>query len=266
MTDMDAPVDMRAAIRQQLETDRLLGVRFVPIARDRAKSRPQSIDQVGSTPLPQSPVSSPSRQRVPTDQKIELLRVLDESQVKTCTRCDLHRTRTQTVFGQGNPDARLVFVGEGPGFEEDKQGLAFVGRAGELLTRMIVAMGTTRDDVFICNVVKCRPPNNRTPSADEIIACHPYLVQQLETIRPEVIVALGAPASKTLLNTAESIGRLRGRFHEYYYSGKTGVGDAVPLMPTYHPAYLLRNPDDKGKTWDDLQMVMRMLGLQRPGS
>jgi DNA polymerase len=159
-----------------------------------------------------------------------------------------------------------VFVGEAPGYEEDQQGLAFVGRAGQLLTRMIVAMGLTRDDVFICNVLKCRPPQNRDPSADEILACNSYLCRQLEIIDPEVIVTLGAPAAKTLLGTAQSIGRLRGRFHDYYPSGVSGQGRSIPLMPTYHPAYLLRSPSEKGKTWDDLQLVMQLLSLPVPES
>jgi len=194
----------------------------------------------------------------------ERLRVLDETQVKGCRKCGLCETRTQTVFGQGNPAARLVFVGEAPGFEEDKQGLAFVGPAGQLLTRMIIAMGLSREEVYICNVVKCRPPENRTPLADEMLACNPYLQEQLSIIQPEVIVALGAPAAKTLLNTAESIGRLRGRFHEYHTSGVTGEVPSIPVMPTYHPAYLLRSPNEKGKAWADLQLAMARLGLEPP--
>jgi DNA polymerase len=195
-----------------------------------------------------------------TLEKSERLRILDETKVKSCRACVLCQERTQTVFGQGNPDARIVFVGEGPGFEEDKQGLAFVGKAGQLLTRMIGAMGLTRDEVYICNVVKCRPPGNRTPTADEILACSPFLREQLETIQPEVIVALGAPAAKTLLNTADAISKLRGRFHEYYHSGVNGVGPSIAVMPTFHPAYLLRSPDEKRKAWDDLQEVMQRLG------
>jgi DNA polymerase len=194
--------------------------------------------------------------------KAEALRALDEGEVRACTKCDLSKTRTQTVFGQGDPAARLVFVGEAPGFEEDRQGQAFVGRAGQLLTRMIVAMGLTRDEVFICNVLKCRPPGNRDPLADEILACSPYLEQQLRIIEPEVLVALGAPAAKTLLNTTASIGKLRGRFHEYLPAGL--AGGAIPTMPTYHPAYLLRNPGEKRKVWEDLQMVMDLLGLPLP--
>ena len=155
-----------------------------------------------------------------------------------------------------------MFVGEAPGFDEDRQGLAFVGRAGQLLTRMIQAMNLTRQEVFICNVLKCRPPDNRDPAPDEVSACSPYLMQQLEIIRPEVIVALGAPAARTLLRSNDGIGRLRGRFHDFYIDGPLG-GDPTPLMPTYHPAYLLRSPQQKAKSWADLQQVMAKLGLER---
>ncbi len=168
------------------------------------------------------------------------------------------------MFGQGSALPRVVFVGEAPGYEEDKQGLAFVGRAGQLLTRIISAMGMKREEVYICNVLKCRPPQNRDPSAEEILACSPYLRAQLEILQPEVLVALGAPAAKTLLNTADGIGRLRGRFHDYYLSGVTGEGPSIALMPTYHPAYLLRNPSEKVKAWDDMQLVMSRLGLTDP--
>ena len=237
---------IRAALRQQLKADRLMGLKDVPMQpprpRDAGGARAACSDEAAA-------------------EKTERLRVLDDSQVKGCTKCQLAGTRTQTVFGQGNSAARLVFVGEGPGFEEDRQGLAFVGRAGQLLTRMIVAMGLTRDEVFICNVLQCRPPGNRDPSADEILACSPYLQEQIAIIDPEVLVALGAPAAKTLLNTAESIGKLRGRFHEYYSSGMVGVGPSIPMMPTYHPAYLLRNPAEKRRVWADLRLVMQRLEL-----
>ncbi len=196
-------------------------------------------------------------------EKAALLQKLDETRVKGCTRCNLCKTRTQTVFGQGNPSARLVFIGEAPGYEEDRQGLAFVGRAGKLLTRMIDAMGLSREEVFICNVLKCRPPDNRAPSSDEVLACGPYLREQLAIIQPEILVALGAPAAKTLLKTAQSIGKLRGRFHDYYLSDLALDGPSIPVMPTYHPAYLLRNPAEKRKVWDDLQLVMARLGLKR---
>lgn len=244
---------LRAALKQQLLTDRLFGVRAVPVSLPSAGSPKRD-------PPRRTQGSSPER----IAERAEKLRVLDESHVSGCTKCGLSKTRSRTVFGQGSPDARLVFVGEAPGYEEDRQGLAFVGRAGQLLTRMIVAMGLAREDVFICNVLKCRPPQNRDPSAEEILACSPYLFEQLETIQPEVLVALGAPAAKTLLNTADSIGRLRGRFHELHLSGLSGVGPAIPVMPTYHPAYLLRSPAEKRKTWDDLQMVMHLLELPLP--
>lgn len=246
------PDSVRRCIHQQLESDKLLGIRSAPMGK----------------PRPTSTVSRSARRTTTTPtvdlaEKAEILRVMDDSEVKNCKKCTLCETRTQTVFGQGNPAARLVFVGEAPGSEEDKQGLAFVGRAGQLLTKMIEAMGLTRDEIFICNVLKCRPPNNRDPSADEIIACNAYLQRQIQTIDPEVLVALGAPSAKTLLQTAESIGRLRGRFHEYYPSGVPGEGRSICLMPTYHPAYLLRSPGEKAKTWADLQMVMERLGLPK---
>jgi DNA polymerase len=237
-------------LRQQFLSDRLLGVTSVPVSIP-----PRRVATGGPRIAPRS---------VDTTANAERLRVLDETQVKGCRKCGLCETRTQTVFGQGSPAARLVFVGEAPGFEEDKQGLAFVGPAGQLLTRMIVAMGLTREDVFICNVLKCRPPGNRDPHADEILACSAYLREQLSVIQPELIVALGAPAAKTLLNTTLSIGKLRGQFHEFYLSGVTGDGPSIPVLPTYHPAYLLRSPEEKGKAWADLQMAMARLGLTPP--
>lgn len=242
--------DVKLALKQQLETDRLLGLRSVPLL-----------------PLPPRRAKKPvgvGQGAVDSSGKDERLRVLDDSRVKNCTACGLHETRTRTVFGQGHCGARLVFVGEAPGYEEDKQGLAFVGRAGQLLTKMIVAMGLSREEVFICNVLKCRPPGNRDPSADEVLACSSFLREQLAIIQPEALVALGAPAAKTLLQTAESIGRLRGRFHDYALMGDDGEGITIPLMPTYHPAYLLRSPSEKRKTWSDLQMVMKLLGLTGP--
>lgn len=260
---MDHPSSsFRIALRQQLLSDRMMGVRSVPMPPLRKRDPAVQSKPAASNPPGVSPAPSPARSSQAAAAKAEQLRVLDETQVKGCVKCSLCEARTQTVFGQGNPDARLVFVGEAPGYEEDKQGLAFVGRAGELLSRMIVAMHLTRDDVFICNVLKCRPPNNRDPSADEILSCSPYLMEQLAIIQPQVLVALGAPAAKTLLNTTASIGKLRGRFHDCYLSGIAGLGQSIPLMPTYHPAYLLRSPAEKRKTWDDLQLVMDHLGLR----
>jgi DNA polymerase len=163
-----------------------------------------------------------------------------------CTRCRLHEGRHHIVFGEGDPHAVLVFVGEGPGREEDLQGKPFVGRAGELLTRIIEAIELTREEVYIANIVKCRPPNNRNPKPDEIQTCLPFLIKQLETIKPRIICCLGTFAAQTLLETEERISLLRGRFHAY---------QGTMLMPTYHPAFLLRNPQFKRDVWDDMKMI-----------
>jgi DNA polymerase len=172
-----------------------------------------------------------------------------------CARCKLGASRTHLVFGVGNPAAELVFVGEGPGADEDAQGEPFVGRAGQLLTKMIEAMGYRREDVYIANVVKCRPPGNRNPEPDEIEACEPFLRAQLGAIQPKVIVALGKFAAQTLLRDTTPISRLRGRWAQY---------EGVKLMPTFHPAYLLRSPEEKKKAWEDLQLVMKELGKAPP--
>lgn len=191
---------------------------------------------------------------------------LNNDFVKPCQTCGLCKAgRQQTVFGVGNVRPDVVFVGEGPGEEEDIRGEPFVGRAGQLLTKMIAAMTLTRDQVYICNVVKCRPPNNRTPTEDEMAACSPYLFRQLSVLRPKVIVGLGRPASQTLLATQESIGKLRGRFHDFPSIAQQHLGlPTCKVMPTYHPAYLLRSPGEKGKVWDDLQLVMGFLGIPLP--
>lgn len=186
-------------------------------------------------------------------------------QVRQCCQCGLNESRTNAVPGEGNPGARLVFVGEAPGADEDAQGRPFVGRAGKLLDKIINAMGMHRDDVFICNILKCRPPGNRDPLAEEIVKCTPFLHRQLDLIQPEIIVALGAHAAKTLLNTDLAIGKLRGRFHEYYTSEGA---EAIKLMPTYHPSYLLRSysPDNRRRVWDDMKKVMAELGIDPPES
>jgi uracil-DNA glycosylase family 4 len=163
-----------------------------------------------------------------------------------CTRCRLHEERNHLVFGEGNPQAALVFVGEGPGREEDLQGKPFVGRAGELLTRIIEAIDLTREEVYIANIVKCRPPNNRDPKPDEIQTCLPFLLKQLEAIKPRIICALGTFAAQTLLGTEERISVLRGRFHDY---------KDTKIMPTYHPAFLLRNPQFKRDVWEDMKRI-----------
>ncbi len=172
-----------------------------------------------------------------------------------CTRCKLAPGRTKLVFGVGNPRAELMFVGEGPGADEDAQGEPFVGRAGQLLTRMIEAMGYRRSDVYIANVVKCRPPGNRNPEPDEMDACEPFLRAQIRAVAPRAIVALGKIAAQTLLRDTTPISRLRGRWSTY---------EGTRLMPTFHPAYLLRSPDEKKKAWEDLQLVMKELGKSPP--
>jgi uracil-DNA glycosylase family 4 len=179
-----------------------------------------------------------------------------KEEIGDCTRCKLHQGRTNIVFGEGNPKARLVFVGEGPGRDEDIQGRPFVGRAGQLLTKIIDAMGLKRSDVYICNVVKCRPPGNRTPEQDEIATCRQFLFKQLRTIDPAVIVCLGSVAAQSVLNTKAKLGELRGNFHPYGHAR---------LMVTYHPAALLRNPGFKRPLWEDMQLVMKELGISRSG-
>ncbi len=172
-----------------------------------------------------------------------------------CRRCKLHGNRNKLVFGAGAPNARLVFVGEGPGYDEDLQGKPFVGAAGQLLTSIIEAMGLTRDDVYICNIIKCRPPKNRNPESDEIKTCLPFLERQLKAIQPEFICALGNFAARTLLETDEPISKLRGHFHHYL---------DIRIMPTFHPAYLLRNPKKKRYVWEDIKKIMGKMGLALP--
>jgi len=172
-----------------------------------------------------------------------------------CTRCKLSKGRTKIVFGAGSPKARLMFVGEGPGRDEDLSGEPFVGRAGKLLTDMIKAMGLQREDVYIANIVKCRPPENRQPEHDEVEACSPFLMRQIDVIRPQVICTLGNTPTQTLLQTTQGISKFRGQWFDFR---------DTKLLPTYHPAYLLRNPAAKADVWKDLQKVMAVLGLQAP--
>ena len=199
------------------------------------------------------PVTGPSLFEAAERVEGDTLARIREDIGPNCSRCKLHKSRTNIVFGVGNPKAELVFVGEGPGHDEDVQGEPFVGRAGKLLTQMIEAMGLRREDVYICNVVKCRPPENRLPEKDEIAACSPFLLRQLEVIRPKVICCLGACAAQTLLATNQGISRFRGEWLDWRSSR---------LIATYHPAYLLRNPNAKSEVWKDLQKVMAVLGLK----
>jgi uracil-DNA glycosylase len=219
------------------------------------QAQPQAPGQAKPAPRP---IANPTAQNASDRQtgKVGLQLLRDE--LGDCTRCKLAPKRTNIVWGVGNPDAPLVFVGEAPGADEDRTGEPFVGAAGQLLTKMIQAMGLERDDVYICNILKCRPPGNRNPEPDEIEACEPFLKKQLAAIRPRMIVALGKFAAQCLLRSDAPISRLRGTWKEY---------EGIPLMPTYHPAFLLRTPSAKREVWADLQQVMAeldRLGIARP--
>jgi uracil-DNA glycosylase len=211
--------------------------------------------------------SMPKKLKVLQDRPAALKNIRED--IGDCTRCKLHQQgRKQIVFGVGNPDAELMFVGEGPGADEDEQGEPFVGRAGQLLNNMIGAMGLKREQVYIANVVKCRPPGNRTPERDECDTCGPFLMRQIAVVKPRVVVALGAVAAKTLLGVNDSMANLRGRFYEFSPMLPKNAPERDPawqstkLAVTYHPAYLLRDPRQKKEAWKDLQMVMGELGLK----
>ncbi len=192
---------------------------------------------------------------VPAEERAAALQAI-RGEMGNCTRCALHKGRNTIVFGMGNPAARLMFVGEGPGADEDAQGLPFVGRAGQLLNNMIAAMGLTREECYIANVVKCRPPGNRTPEPEEANTCSPFLFRQIDVIRPQVLVALGATAATYLLGARQPLAALRGRVHAFR---------GMSLIVTYHPAFLLRDPRQKKEAWADLQVAMKELGLRGPG-
>jgi len=220
--------DLVTGLRHHLEEERAMGLEGWP---------------KNSTFSPQ--MASPAS-RVPVVSPLTLEDVREE--LGDCRRCKLHSGRTNIVFGTGSPKAKLVFVGEGPGRDEDLQGKPFVGLAGQLLTKIIQAIQLTREEVYIANIIKCRPPGNRNPEPDEIRACEPFLIKQIEAIRPKLICALGTFAAQTLLKTEERISLLRGRFHQY---------QGIPIMPTYHPAYLLRNPNFKRDVWEDMKKIKK---------
>ena len=209
-----------------------------------------SLQPVAETIAPNSQVPAPLPPVL--GDKPSALKLIRED-IGDCTRCRLHKGRTNLVFGVGNVNADLMFIGEGPGADEDAKGEPFVGRAGQLLNNMISAMGIKREDVYIANVVKCRPPSNRTPEKDECDTCSPFLMRQIDVIKPKVIVALGAVAAKNLLAVNDSMANLRSRWYDFRNS---------KLLVTYHPAYLLRDPRQKKEAWKDLQMVMKYLGLK----
>jgi uracil-DNA glycosylase family 4 len=210
--------------------------------------RTLSVVPAAETAVPIPTVSRPSVMPGPAPTSPDWA-TLDEA-VRTCTKCALHKTRTQTVFGVGNHRAQWMFIGEAPGADEDAQGEPFVGRAGQLLYAMLAALGLKREEVFIANVLKCRPPNNRDPQADEVEHCEPYLIRQIELIQPKLIVALGRHAAHSLLKTDLALARLRGQRLSY---------QNIPLVVTYHPAYLLRTPSDKRKAWEDLRRARSIL-------
>ena len=218
--------------------------------------RLESLEQAGVTHLGKpARTSEEGKSEARTDDRAAALAEV-QREVAACARCEeLARTRTQTVFGLGDPHARLVFVGEAPGADEDRQGEPFVGAAGQLLTRIIEACTLRREDVYICNILRCRPPGNRNPLPEEAANCREYLDRPLAIIRPEFICCLGTVAAQNLLGTTESIGQLRGRVHDY---------EGIRVVCTYHPAYLLRTPSAKRKVWEDMQMLMAEMGIELP--
>lgn len=240
VTEAPARIGFPAAAQDAVLAARPAQAAPVPAA---AHTRPA----VGFSPAVASPTLFEAAERIEGD-TLERIR----ADIGDCTRCRLHKARHNIVFGVGNPKAPLVFVGEGPGHDEDMQGEPFVGRAGKLLTQMIEAMSLKREDVYICNVVKCRPPENRLPERDEIATCSPFLFRQLEVIQPKVICCLGTCSAQTLLATNQGISKFRGEWFDFR---------GAKLIATYHPAYLLRNPNAKGEVWKDLQKVMAVLGL-----
>ena len=284
-------------LRQHILTDHLLGVGTVPTSwTPQNRHQPQSqTQQTPMRPAPSRPVPPPpteyrlnaqspkpttmpatsvieslwNRISIPNagghesltaDEKQQLLDQMNQQEVSTCRQCDLCRGRTQTVFGEGRSTADLMFIGEGPGQNEDIQGRPFVGKASELLEKMIQAMGFKRDEVYIANVVKCRPPNNRTPQLTEVQACGGYLLRQIAIIQPKVIVTLGGPAAQLMLNTQLGITKIRGDWHTF--DALKPDGPSIDVMPTFHPAYLLRSytHDNRKKVWADLQAVIERLG------
>ena len=264
MTDDAALEELRfltRALRAHLEWQTETGATGLERAALEAVTVPAVLPTAA---VPSAPITSPSQASVappspaarqPAADAPRRLEVLAEA-VRGCTRCALANHRQQTVFARGTGSSGVCFVGEGPGADEDAQGLPFVGKAGQLLDRMIEAMGLGRDEVYVCNVVKCRPPENRKPEPEEMAACMPYLDEQLELLAPRVIVALGATAVQGLFGTTEGITRLRGRWKSYR--------GQIDVMPTFHPSYLLRTPSAKREVWEDLQEVLRKIGRSAP--
>jgi uracil-DNA glycosylase family 4 len=247
---MTSPLDpeLRRAVSERLRYYNEMGV-YDFYRRSSSGSNPAAMAAASATEATPAGLSAARPDR---DGSLRLIR----EEIGDCTRCRLHKQgRKQIVFGVGNPNAELMFIGEAPGADEDEQGEPFVGRAGQLLTNMIKAMGLRREDIYIANIIKCRPPNNRTPERDECATCSPFLMQQIEVISPKAIVALGAVAAKTLLVINAPMSELRGRWYDFR---------GTKLAVTYHPAFLLRDPRQKKEAWKDLQMVMKELGMAVP--
>ena len=248
-------VSLLKGLSDKVDLERKLGVNYLQLDPVIKNTMSYEEDIIYQYPTPESVCDSvdtyneEAKVELSKSEKIAALKKLEEH-VKECTKCELCKNRTNVVFGVGNPDADLMFVGEAPGYYEDVQGEPFVGKAGQLLTKIIESIGMKRGDVYIANILKCRPPDNRNPSANEIVMCSPHLIRQIEIIRPKIICALGTFAAQTLLDTKETIGKLRGRFFEY---------QSTKFLATYHPAYLLRNPDDKKKVWADIKKVRDFL-------
>jgi len=264
---------LSAAARQLVAIEELLGGQYIPrrgselpevvtaAVESPTSAAPRTTARQTTAPRPAAP---PAGASMSASEKADALGAMDEQEVRLCRKCPLCQSRTHTVFGEANPDADLVIVGEGPGQDEDLSGRPFVGRAGKLLDKMIAAMGLDREKVFICNVVKCRPPNNRTPTPEEVSSCWGYLVRQLQIIAPKCIVTLGNPSTRALLGTRTGITQMRGHWAALPDIGEGLAG--IPVMPTFHPAYVLRQytPENRGKVWSDLQQVMELLGLPAP--
>jgi DNA polymerase len=241
--------------RRPVDPELLAQLASTPMEAQSVPSLPIEFQQNSAADSSDSPSNAilAATQIDPADRAAALQLIRDE--IGECTRCALHKGRNKIVFGDGSPNARLMFVGEGPGADEDAQGLPFVGKAGQLLNNMIAAMGLKREEVYIANVVKCRPPGNRVPEQEEGAMCTPFLFRQIDVVRPQVLVALGATAATWLLGQRQPLAGLRGRVHAFR---------GMQLIVTYHPAYLLRDPRQKKEAWADLQMAMRELGLKPP--
>lgn len=253
-SEVDDPIPGRSVAEELAERDGHLQAAIDSVADPAAQLENFSGEE--STIKTRKVISAPPQPggAVPVEERAAALEVIRED-LGDCTRCALHTGRHTIVFGVGNPAARLMFVGEGPGADEDAQGLPFVGRAGQLLNNMIAAMGLKREECYIANVVKCRPPGNRTPEPEEANTCSPFLFRQIDAVRPQVLVALGATAATYLLGQRQPLAGLRGRVHAFR---------GMSLIVTYHPAFLLRDPRQKKEAWADLQIAMKELGLKAP--